>query len=110
MVSRGGVRSGRALWIDAHGDLNRPNTSPSGNVHGMPLAAALGRVMDTYVIRRPNGWGSPEELEAAAARSKQVGDEAMSDDIRWIRSYVVDETTAASAPSAATRRRAREDP
>ena len=33
---------GGVLWIDAHGDLNRPETSPSGNVHGMPLAAALG--------------------------------------------------------------------
>ena len=33
---------GAALWIDAHGDLNRPSTSPTGNVHGMPLAAALG--------------------------------------------------------------------
>ena len=30
------------LWIDAHGDLNTPETSPTGNVHGMPLAAALG--------------------------------------------------------------------
>jgi arginase len=36
-------RPGGVLWIDAHGDLNRPETSPSGNVHGMPLAAALGR-------------------------------------------------------------------
>src|SRR5256886_13133798 len=33
---------GGVLWIDAHGDLNRPETSPTGNVHGMPLAAALG--------------------------------------------------------------------
>jgi arginase len=33
---------GGAIWIDAHGDLNTPATSPSGNVHGMPLAAALG--------------------------------------------------------------------
>jgi arginase len=32
---------GGVLWIDAHGDLNRPSTSPTGNVHGMPLAAAL---------------------------------------------------------------------
>jgi arginase len=31
------------LWFDAHGDFNTPSTSPSGNVHGMPLAAALGR-------------------------------------------------------------------
>ena len=30
------------LWIDAHGDLNTPESSPTGNVHGMPLAAALG--------------------------------------------------------------------
>jgi len=33
---RGGV-----IWVDAHGDLNTPETSPSGNVHGMVLAAAL---------------------------------------------------------------------
>jgi arginase len=33
---------GAVLWIDAHGDLNTPQTTPSGNVHGMPLAAALG--------------------------------------------------------------------
>ena len=35
-------RPGGVLWIDAHGDVNRPETSPSGNVHGMVLAAALG--------------------------------------------------------------------
>jgi len=34
--------AGGVLWIDAHGDLNTPDTSPSGNVHGMPLAAAIG--------------------------------------------------------------------
>jgi arginase len=33
---------GGVLWFDAHGDLNTPETSPSGNVHGMTLAAALG--------------------------------------------------------------------
>jgi arginase len=33
---------GGVLWIDAHGDLNTPQTTPSGNVHGMVLAAALG--------------------------------------------------------------------
>jgi arginase len=31
------------LWIDAHADLNTPETSPSGNVHGMPLAVLLGK-------------------------------------------------------------------
>ena len=33
---------GGVLWIDAHGDLNVPATTPTGNVHGMVLAAALG--------------------------------------------------------------------
>jgi hypothetical protein len=47
--------------------------------------------MNTYVIRRPSGWRTPEQLQAAAARSKQVGDEEMSADIRWLRSYVVHE-------------------
>jgi arginase len=37
---------GGVLYLDAHGDLNRPETSPSGNVHGMVLAAALGLVGD----------------------------------------------------------------
>ena len=46
--------------------------------------------MDTYVILRRSGWRSPDDLETAAERSKQVGDE-MSDDIRWIRSYVLEE-------------------
>jgi hypothetical protein len=47
--------------------------------------------MDTYVILRRSGWRSPEDLQAAAARSTKVGDEEMSDDIRWIRSYVLEE-------------------
>lgn len=47
--------------------------------------------MNTYVILRRSGWRSPEELQAAAERSKKVGDEEMSDDIRWIRSYVLQE-------------------
>ena len=48
--------------------------------------------MQTYVILRRSGWRTPEELQAAAARSKQVGDEEMADDIRWIRSYVMPES------------------
>ncbi|MBS1893114.1 MAG: DUF4242 domain-containing protein [Actinobacteria bacterium] len=47
--------------------------------------------MDTYVIMRRSGWRSPAELQEAAARSSKVGDEEMSDDIRWIRSYVLEE-------------------
>ena len=48
---RGGV-----VWIDAHGDLNTPETSPSGNVHGMVLAAALGLAGDEF---ERDGWPLP---------------------------------------------------
>lgn len=47
--------------------------------------------MQQYAIIRRSGWRSGAELEAAAARSTKVGDEEMSQDIRWIRSYVLDE-------------------
>jgi hypothetical protein len=47
--------------------------------------------MQTFIIRRREAWKDPQELEAVAARSKQVGDEEMSDDVRWIRTYVVDD-------------------
>lgn len=47
--------------------------------------------MQTYVILRRSGWASGEELEAAAAESRRVGDEEMADDVRWIRSYVLQE-------------------
>lgn len=46
--------------------------------------------MDTYVILRRSGWRSGEELQKAAARSTAQG-EQMPDDIRWIRSYVLEE-------------------
>jgi Protein of unknown function (DUF4242) len=47
--------------------------------------------METYVILRRSGWRSGEELGEAASRSRKVGDEEMADDVRWIRSYVLEE-------------------
>jgi thiamine biosynthesis protein ThiC len=47
--------------------------------------------MKTFVILRRSGWQSAEELQQAAERSAAVGDGEMSDDIRWIRSYVLEE-------------------
>ena len=47
--------------------------------------------METFVILRRGAWRSGAELEEAAGRSRQVGDEEMSDRIRWIRSYVLEE-------------------
>jgi hypothetical protein len=51
--------------------------------------------MNTYVILRREGWESPEALQAAAAKSGDVGDNEMPDDIRWIRSYVLAENDGA---------------
>jgi arginase len=47
---------GGVLWIDAHGDLNSPETSPTGNVHGMVLAAAIGEAGSLF---SGDGWGLP---------------------------------------------------
>jgi arginase len=47
---------GGVVWVDAHGDLNTPETSPTGNVHGMVLAAALGVAGDAF---RHDGWPLP---------------------------------------------------
>ena len=74
--------------------------------------------METYVILRRGAWGSAEELGEAAARSTKVGDEEMSDDIRWIRSYVLSEADGrvgtvciyqASSPEAIREHAARAD-
>jgi hypothetical protein len=48
--------------------------------------------MNLYVIRRPGVGRTPHEVQTAAATSQQVGDEEMSSDVRWIRSYVVHES------------------
>ncbi len=47
--------------------------------------------MDLFAIRRRNEWRSPEELEKTAARSSEIGDGEMSDQVRWIRSYVTND-------------------
>ena len=47
--------------------------------------------METYVILRRGAWASGDDLGKAAERSRHVGDDEMSDDIRWIRSYVLAE-------------------
>jgi hypothetical protein len=48
----------------------------------------------TFVVLRRSGWRSPEDLREAAARSTSVG-EAMASEVRWIRSYVVEEDAGA---------------
>lgn len=48
--------------------------------------------MDLYVIRRPSAWETIDELKVAGTKSATIGDTEMSDRVRWIRSYVVEET------------------
>ncbi|MDP9283753.1 MAG: arginase [Actinomycetota bacterium] len=67
---------GATLWIDAHGDLNRPGTSPTGNVHGMPLAAALGAGGDRFDTE---AYPTPSVARAAlvGVRSLDPGERAL---------------------------------
>ena len=58
---------------------------------GLGQSNEEGGNVNTYVILRRSGWRSPEDLQTAAERSAKVGDEEMSEDIRWIRSYVLEE-------------------
>ncbi len=66
---------GGVLWFDAHGDLNTPDTSPSGNVHGMPLAAALGLANEAF---ESDAWPlpalDPERVALVGVRSLDDGE------------------------------------
>jgi arginase len=70
--------TGGVVWIDAHGDLNTPATSPSGNVHGMVLAAALGHGGDPF---RRDGWPLPAveagKLSLVGVRSLDDGERSL---------------------------------
>jgi arginase len=67
--------AGGVVWFDAHGDLNTPQTSPSGNVHGMPLAAGLGLATETFAS---DAWPlpalDPEHVALVGIRSLDEGE------------------------------------
>jgi len=57
------------LWVDAHTDMNTPGTSPSGNIHGMPLATLLGRGAPNLVeLSGPEPALKPENVVVFGAR------------------------------------------
>ena len=56
------------------------------------MTATNGDSLNLYAILRRAGWQSGDELEEAHARSTRVGDGEMRDEVRWIRSYVLEET------------------
>ncbi len=73
MASKRGA--GAALWFDAHGDLNTPATTPSGNVHGMPLAAALGAIEDGFASEAwPLPALDPKRVSLIGVRSLDKGE------------------------------------
>lgn len=66
------------IWFDAHGDLNTANTSPSGNIHGMPLAASLGYGHESLTeIAGYSPKVQPENLVIIGARSLDEGERAL---------------------------------
>jgi len=69
---------GGVLWFDAHGDLNTPETTPSGNVHGMPLAATLGQALDTFASEAwPLPALDPTHVALLGIRSLDAGERAL---------------------------------
>jgi len=68
------------LWIDAHADINTPETSPSGNVHGMPLAALLGLGPD--ILSDILGWRPKIAPENAALIGVRDVDKTEKENIR----------------------------
>jgi arginase len=73
---------GGVLWLDAHGDLNTPVTTPTGNVHGMPLAAVLGICGDAFArdgLRLPAV--DPTRVALVGVRSLDPGEQALVRDL-----------------------------
>jgi hypothetical protein len=77
--------------LDFGADFRRLTHRCNGARLGVSNIRVKGYEVETFVILRRSGWRSGEELAIAAERSRQVADEEMSDDIRWIRSYVLQE-------------------
>jgi arginase len=63
------------LWVDAHGDINTPETSPSGNIHGMPVAALLGEGPEELIsIGGAGPKVDPRNVAMVAIRSLDEGE------------------------------------
>lgn len=71
---------GGVIWIDAHGDMNNPANSPTGNVHGMPLAAALGNCGFDIDGAPAAPWLDPEKVALVGVRSLDPGERELVED------------------------------
>lgn len=98
------------VWIDAHGDLHTPFTTPSGNMHGMPLATALKEDNKVCQVNEPSNeevelWESlkntafegeklnPEDLVFIAVRDTEEQEDQLIERLR-IKNYTVDQVSA----------------
>lgn len=104
-----------AIWIDAHADLHSPLSSPSGNIHGMPLAAALGNDNTDYAVNSIDettqaSWNQmkamggiepklkPEHLVYFGLRSTEEAEDRVIDSL-GIRQFPVHEVRYRGIPS-----------
>ena len=66
------------IWVDAHGDLNTPGNSPSGNIHGMPLAHLLGRGDEAFIaLAGDAGPIDPSRVVLIGLRQLDPGERAL---------------------------------
>lgn len=92
------------IWVDAHADMNRPATTPSGNVHGMPLAVLLGHGDPRLV--GASASVAPENVSVLGARELDVGEKELIRDlgVRVFTMSEIDERGAATCMDEALER------
>jgi arginase len=82
------------IWVDAHLDAHTPETSESGNIHGMPLAVLLGQGFDELTaIQKPMTKLHPEHVVVIGVRSYEAGERAFLESL-GVRIYYMDEVRA----------------
>ena len=87
------------IWYDAHGDINTPETSPSGNIHGMPLAASLGMghpELTTILASSPKI--KPENIVLIGIRDLDEAEKQIINDLK-IKTYTMHEIDLLGMPT-----------
>jgi len=106
------------IWVDAHADLHSPYTSPSGNVHGMPLATALGEDNRAHAVGEPSAeteeqWQQmkgegprlqPQDLVFIGVRSAEAAEKALLEQYA-IPNFTVDQLRVEGAQTIAQKAR-----
>ncbi|WP_300382909.1 arginase [Clostridium sp.] len=80
------------IWVDAHGDINTPETSPSGNIHGMPLASSIGVGPDVLTNLYFDGTKvKPENVFLIGCRDLDIGETKLAKEKKlnlWTMEYI----------------------